>query len=207
MSVFLIFIIPLSVSIGLSVIFIRKVIKKDTRLILYGISFVLALLFSIAFTVCDYVQHDFVSLAESQIAVLEKKANELYPDILDKPIETEALKNVLKEIATENIPSYDFAGIIKRNIEKQVNHTIDILQHLENDGCITIKGALQILSEDVSKAIAKPLQIVKKVLISVFIISLLILILITHYSKNQKMKNTGVVFSEESDKTEIGMKF
>ncbi len=83
--------------------------------------------------------------------------------------------------------------------------TINVLERDNNK--LSVKDALLSIKELSVNSVSPYFKVVKVILFVLYLILALLSVLLTFYlSKDKDLKNDGIVFGEEADKTFIGMK-
>ena len=99
-------------------------------------------------------------------------------------------------------------NIIKTKIENYALVTLKTINVLERDNNkLSVKDALLSIKELSVNSVSPYFKVVKVILFVLYLILALLSVLLTFYlSKDKDLKNDGIVFGEEADKTFIGMK-
>ena len=124
---------------------------------------------------------------------------------------TEEIKNLLEKSLEKNEVNGVQAladNIIKTKIENYALVTLKTINVLERDNNkLSVKDALLSIKELSVNSVSPYFKVVKIILFVLYLILALLSVLLTFYlSKDKDLKNDGIVFGEEADKTFIGMK-
>lgn len=208
---FLIIIIALIVPITLHLIIVKKIQNKTYKFCMSSLNFLLSLVFIILFIALGFVKNHLNSYIDIGINQLEQRVNEIYPNALDKQMNTEELKNLLEESLRKNESDGIEAiaeNIIKSKIKKYTSTTLKTINALERENNkLSVKDALVSIKELSLNAINPYYKTSEIIIITLYGLFIIVSILITiHLIKDKDSSNEGIVFGEEADKTFIGMK-
>lgn len=208
---FLIIVIALIIPIILHLIFVKKIQNKTYKICMSSINFLLSLVFIILFIALGFVKNHLNSYIDIGINQLEQRVNEIYPNALEKQMNTEELKNLLEESLRKNESGGIEAiaeNIIKSKIKKYTSTTLKTINALERENNkLSVKDALVSIKELSLNAINPYYKTAEILLFILYFLLNIISILITiHLIKDKDSVNEGIVFGEEADKTFIGMK-
>ena len=201
LSVIIVFVI----SVLLNFIFTKKLENKTNRICMRVLNVVLSLVFVLLFIRVEIINRHL------GIEQLEKRVDEIYPGALQKQMDTEEIKNLLeKSLEKKDVNGVQALAdnIIKNKIEKYALVTLKTINILERDNNkLSVKDALVSIKELSVNSVSPYFKVVKVILFVLYLILALLSVLLTFYlSKDKDLKNDGVVFGEEADKTFIGMK-
>ncbi|WP_296665397.1 MULTISPECIES: hypothetical protein [unclassified Treponema] len=171
---------------------------------------ILSFVFIILFISVDIMGKHLNSFIDLGIAQLEKKVDEIYPGTLEKQMSTKEIKKILEKSLEKNDVNGVQAladNIIKIKIEKYTLVTLKTINVLERDNNkLSVKDALVSIKELSVNSVSPYFKVVKVILFVLYLVLGLLSILLTFYlQKDKDLKNDGIVFGEESDKTFIGM--
>ena len=171
---------------------------------------ILSFVFIILFISVDIMGKHLNSFIDLGIAQLEKKVDKIYPGTLEKQMSTKEIKKILEESLEKNDVNGVQAladNIIKIKIEKYTLVTLKTINVLERDNNkLSVKDALVSIKELSVNSVSPYFKVVKVILFVLYLVLGLLSILLTFYlQKDKDLKNDGIVFGEESDKTFIGM--
>ena len=208
---FFIIVIALIIPIILHLLFVKKIQNKTYKVCMNSINFLLSLVFIILFIALGFVKNHLNSYIDIGINQLEQRVNEIYPNALEKQMNTEELKNLLEESLRKNESGSIEAiaeNIIKSKIEKYTSTTLKTINALERENNkLSVKDALISIKELSLNAINPYYKTAETLLFILYFLLNIISILITiHLIKDKDSINEGIVFGEEADKTFIGMK-
>ncbi len=206
LSIIIIFII----SILLNFFFVKKLENKTNRVCMRVLNVILSFVFIILFISVDIMGKHLNSFIDLGIAQLEKKVDEIYPGTLEKQMSTKEIKKILEKSLEKNDVNGVQAladNIIKIKIEKYTLVTLKTINVLERDNNkLSVKDALVSIKELSVNSVSPYFKVVKVILFVLYLVLGLLSILLTFYlQKDKDLKNDGIVFGEESDKTFIGM--
>ena len=206
LSVIIVFVI----SVLLNFIFTKKLENKTNRICIRVLNVVLSLVFVILFISVEIINRHLNSFIDLGIEQLEKRVDEIYPGALQKQMDTEEIKNLLeKSLEKKDVNGVQALAdnIIKNKIEKYALVTLKTINILERDNNkLSVKDALVSIKELSVNSVSPYFKIVKVILFVLYLVLGLLSILLTFYlQKDKDLKNDGIVFGEESDKTFIGM--
>ena len=206
LSIIIIFII----SILLNFFFVKKLENKTNRVCMRVLNVILSFVFIILFISVDIMGKHLNSFIDLGIAQLEKKVDEIYPGTLEKQMSTKEIKKILEKSLEKNDVNGVQAladNIIKNKIEKYALVTLKTINVLERDNNkLSVKDALVSIKELSVNSVSPYFKVVKVILFVLYLVLGLLSILLTFYlQKDKDLKNDGIVFGEESDKTFIGM--
>lgn len=124
---------------------------------------------------------------------------------------TEEIKKLLEKSLEKNEVNGVQAltnNIIRTKIEKYTLVTLKTINVLERDNNkLSVKDALVSIKELSVNSVSPYFKVVKVILFVLYLVLELLSILLTFYlQKDKDLKNDGIVFGEEADKTFIGMK-
>lgn len=207
LSVIIVFV----VSILLNFLFAKKLENKTNRICMRVLSVVMSLVFVILFISVEIINRHLNSFIDLGIEQLEKRVDEIYPGALQKQMSTEEIKKLLEKSLEKNDVNGVQAladNIIKNKIEKYTLLTLKTINVLERDNNkLSVKDALLSIKELSVNSVYPYFKIVKVILFVLYLVLALLSVLLTFYlSKDKDLKNDGIVFGEEADKTFIGMK-
>lgn len=207
LSIIIIFII----SILLNFLFVKKLENKTNRVCMRVLNVILSFVFIILFISVDIMGKHLNSFIDLGIAQLEKKVDEIYPGALEKQMSTKEIKKILEKSLEKNDVNGVQAladNIIKIKIEKYTLVTLKTINVLERDNNkLSVKDALVSIKELSVNSVSPYFKVVKVILFVLYLVLELLSILLTFYlQKDKDLKNDGIVFGEEADKTFIGMK-
>ena len=208
---FFIIVIALIIPIILHLLFVKKIQNKTYKVCMNSINFLLSLVFIILFIALGFVKNHLNSYIDIGINQLEQRVNEIYPNALEKQMNTEELKNLLEESLRKNESGSIEAiaeNIIKSKIKKYTSTTLKTINALERENNkLSVKDALISIKELSLNAINPYYKTAETLLFILYFLLNIISILITiHLIKDKDSINEGIVFGEEADKTFIGMK-
>lgn len=208
-----IFIIVLAVllTLLLNVLCLKKIENKTYKISIFLINIVLSFVFVILFIAAGIVKNNLNSFIDLGINQIEKNLDETYPEVLEKQMNTENIKNLLEESLEKTEVNGIEAlaeNIIKSKMKKYTSTALRTINALEvESGKLSLKDVLLSIKELSINSVNLILKIVKIVLLVLYFTFCFISFLWTlHLSKNNNGKNKGVVFGEYADKTFIGMK-
>lgn len=204
-------IIVFFISILLNFLFVKKLENKTNRICMRVLNVLLSLVFIILFISVEIINRHLNSFIDLGIVQLEKKVDEIYPGVLQKQMNTEEIKNLLEKSLEKNEVNGVQAladNIIKTKIENYALVTLKTINVLERDNNkLSVKDALLSIKELSVNSVSPYFKVVKVILFVLYLILALLSVLLTFYlSKDKDLKNDGIVFGEEADKTFIGMK-
>lgn len=204
-------IIVFFISILLNFLFVKKLENKTNRICMRVLNVLLSLVFIILFISVEIINRHLNSFIDLGIVQLEKKVDEIYPGVLQKQMNTEEIKNLLEKSLEKNEVNGVQAladNIIKTKIENYALVTLKTINVLERDNNkLSVKDALLSIKELSVNSVSPYFKVVKVILFVLYLILALLSVLLTFYlSKYKDLKNDGIVFGEEADKTFIGMK-
>ncbi len=204
-------IIVFFISILLNFLFVKKLENKTNRICMRVLNVLLSLVFIILFISVEIINRHLNSFIDLGIVQLEKKVDEIYPGVLQKQMNTEEIKNLLEKSLEKNEVNGVQAladNIIKTKIENYALVTLKTINVLERDNNkLSVKDALLSIKELSVNSVSPYFKVVKVILFVLYLILPLLSVLLTFYlSKDKDLKNDGIVFGEEADKTFIGMK-
>lgn len=207
LSVIIVFVI----SILLNFLFVKKLENKTNRICMRVLNVLLSLVFIILSISVEIINRHLNSFIDLGIVQLEKKVDEIYPGVLQKQMNTEEIKNLLEKSLEKNEVNGVQAladNIIKTKIENCALITLKTINVLERDNNkLSVKDALLSIKELSVNSVSPYFKVVKVILFVLYLILALLSVLLTFYlSKDKDLKNDGIVFGEEADKTFIGMK-
>lgn len=207
LSVIIVFVI----SILLNFLFVKKLENKTNRICMRVLNVLLSFVFIILFISVEIINRHLNSFIDLGIIQLEKKVDEIYPGALQKQMNTEEIKNLLEKSLEKNEVNGVQAladNIIKTKIENYALVTLKTINVLERDNNkLSVKDALLSIKELSVNSVSPYFKVVKIILFVLYLILALLSVLLTFYlSKDKDLKNDGIVFGEEADKTFIGMK-
>lgn len=207
LSVIIVFVI----SILLNFLFVKKLENKTNRICMRVLNVLLSLVFIILSISVEIINRHLNSFIDLGIVQLEKKVDEIYPGVLQKQMNTEEIKNLLEKSLEKNEVNGVQAladNIIKTKIENYALVTLKTINVLERDNNnLSVKDALLSIKELSVNSVSPYFKVVKVILFVLYLILALLSVLLTFYlSKDKDLKNDGIVFGEEADKTFIGMK-
>lgn len=207
LSVIIVFVI----SILLNFLFVKKLENKTNRICMRVLNVFLSLVFIILSISVEIINRHLNSFIDLGIVQLEKKVDEIYPGVLQKQMNTEEIKNLLEKSLEKNEVNGVQAladNIIKTKIENYALITLKTINVLERDNNkLSVKDALLSIKELSVNSVSPYFKVVKVILFVLYLILALLSVLLTFYlSKDKDLKNDGIVFGEEADKTFIGMK-
>lgn len=207
-----IFIIVLAVllTLLLNVLCLKKIENKTYKISIFLINIVLSFVFMILFIAAGTVKNNLNFFIDLGINQIEKNLDETYPEVLEKQMNTENIKNLLEESLEKTEVNGIEAlaeNIIKSKIKKYTSTVLRTINALEvESGKLSVKDVLLSIKELSKNSVNLILKIVKIVLLVLYFTFCFISFLWTlHLSKNNE-KNKGVVFGEHADKIFIGMK-
>ncbi len=204
-------IIVFFISILLNFLFVKKLENKTNRICMRVLNVLLSLVFIILFISVEIINRHLNSFIDLGIVQLEKKVDEIYPGVLQKQMNTEEIKNLLEKSLEKNEVNGVQAladNIIKTKIENYALVTLKTINVLERDNNkLSVKDALLSIKELSVNSVSPYFKVVKVILFVLYLILAFLSVLLTFYlSKDKDLKNDGIVFGEEADKTFIGMK-
>lgn len=210
MTFFIIFIV-LIIPIILHLIFVKKIQNKTYKVCMNFLNCLLSLIFIALFIVFGFVRNHLNSYIDMGINQLEQRVNEIYPNALDKQMNTEELKNLLEESLRINESDGIEAiaeNIIKSKIKKYTSTTLKTINALERENNkLSVKDALVSIKE-LSINTINPYYKTVEILVSIlyFLLNIVSILITIHLIKDKDSISEGIVFGEEADKTFIGMK-
>lgn len=201
------------VSILLNFLFGKKLENKTNRICMRVLNVILSFVFIILFIGVDVMGKHLNLFIDLGIAQLEKKTDEIYPGALEKQMSTEEIKKLFEKSLEKNSVNGVQAladNIIKNKIEKYTLVTLKTINVLERDNNkLSVKDVLVSIKELSVNSVSPYFKVVKVILFVLYLILSLLSVLLTFYlskDKDKNLKNDGIVFGEEADKTFIGMK-
>ena len=208
---FFIIVIALIIPIILHLLFVKKIQNKTYKVCMNSINFLLSLVFIILFIALGFVKNHLNSYIDIGINQLEQRVNEIYPNALEKQMNTEELKNLLEESLRKNESGgiEAIAGnIIKSKIKKYTSTTLKTINALERENNkLSVKDALVSIKELSLNAMNPYYKTAETLLfILYFLLNIISILMTIHLIKDKDSINEGIVFGEEADKTFIGMK-
>ncbi len=208
-----IFIIVLAVLLTflLSAFCLKKIENKTHKICILMIDIVLSFVFVILFIVTGTVKNNLNSFIDLGINQLEKNIDEIYPGAFEKQLDTENIKNLLEEsLKKSEVNGIDSLAenIIKSKMKKYTSTALRAINVLETEsGELSVKDVLLSIKELSMNSVNSMLKIVKIVLFVLYLVLCFVLFLfVLHLSKDTNVKNKGIVFGEDADKTFLGMK-
>lgn len=192
-------------------LFVGKLSNKTYKFCINSLNVIVLVVFIGLISAVGIVKNNLNKFIDVQIGLAEKKANEIYPNALDLQMNTAEIKSLLEQSLTyeseeklENI----VLNVIKANISDYTSFVLKTIKKLERtEDKLSVKEALISLKEICVDTINPYYRIAYAVLIIVFCLYLGAIILLCKFlEKNQKSVNSSIVFGDEAESTEIGMK-
>lgn len=202
-------ILCIAIVAALHVTVVQKNPKLTNRVCITGANIILSLAFVVLLYAINTVQDEANSYIDSQIALLEQKVNEIYPDAMNKQMSTVEVKETLMKALEKNKDGTAEAvgeNIAKTLVEDYTESALNAIQSLERTSDqLSVKDALVSIKEIALEKTMPYLRLLRNVLIAVYIIALIISVIFSFFLAKSG-GHDGIVFGEEADQTHIGMK-
>ncbi len=207
----LVILIALIIPIILHFIFVKKIDNKTYRICMTSLNFLLSAFFICLLIAISFVRNHLSSYIDMGITQLEQRVNEIYPNALEKQMDTEEFKILLEESLKNNESDGIEAiaeNVIKSKIKIYTSTTLKTINALEReDNKLSVKDALISIKELSLKGITPYYKIARNILFALYFALIIVSILIANYLINDKDSvNKGIIFGDEADKTTLGMK-
>ena len=193
----------------LHVTVVQKNPKLTNRVCITGANIILSLAFVVLLYAINTVQDEANSYIDSQIALLEQKVNEIYPDAMNKQMSTVEVKETLMKALEKNKDGTAEAvgeNIAKTLVEDYTESALSAIQSLERTSDqLSVKDALVSIKEIALEKTMPYLRLLRNVLVAVYILALIISVIFSFFLAKSGGSD-GIVFGEEADQTHIGMK-
>ena len=198
-------------TILLSVFVVRKLSNKTYRFCINSVNVLILIIFIGLFSAVGIVKNNLNKFIDTQIGLVERKANEIYPNALDLQMSTAEIKDLLEQSLTfESDGELESAviNVIKSTISDYTSFTLKTIKKLERtEDKLSVKEALISLKEICVDAVNPYYKFAYAAITVCFAIYLLIVFLLCKYlNKNQKSVNSSIVFGDEANSVETGMK-
>ncbi|NLM01387.1 MAG: hypothetical protein GX220_08060 [Treponema sp.] len=157
-----------------------------------------------------FIENKFNFFIDQQIISLEKQVNTIYPDILNKQIDTKEIKKILESTfensQTENIDAI-VTNIFKATIKNYTSLAVETINKLEKkENKLSIKEALVSLKEISYGKIIQYIKVIRILLTALLVVYCIISLIYSIYNSKQRVgKNKSIIFGEESEDTALGM--
>jgi len=202
-------ILCIAIVAALHVTVVQKNPKLTNRVCITGANIILSLAFVVLLYAINTVQDEANSYIDSQIALLEQKVNEIYPDAMNKQMSTVEVKETLMKALEKNKDGTAEAvgeNIAKTLVEDYTESALSAIQSLERTSDqLSVKDALVSIKEIALEKTMPYLRLLRNVLVAVYILAIIISVIFSFFLAKSG-GNDGIVFGEEADQTHIGMK-